>query len=223
MRVSRPMLRWLSAGIFALVFLLAAVIPVQRAIPGPTRYPDYIVTLEPQSNGQVRITYEQTVASPQRRYPLDNRRPAQLQLSPLRASAARPPESRRTIPAAFTGVRVDLDKDYLAGQTFNIKFTVLQGNLLERLTSEKKWRINFTPGWYDRATIDHLQINLVSPVDYQTYSSVSPPPTSVNNNVITWERTNLAPGGRFNIVGGMHGRQLSDGGRRFHLVLRAAD
>ena len=76
----------------------------------------------------------------------------------------------------------------------------MQGNLLERLTSDKKWRISYTPGWYDRASIDHLQINLVSPVDYQTYPSVSPMPSSVNNNVITWERLNLSPGSRLNIT-----------------------
>jgi len=102
--------------------------------------------------------------------------------------------------SGFTGVRVDLDEDYQAGQTFSIKFTVLQSNLLERLTQESKWRINYTPGWYDRATIDHLQINLVSPVDYQTYSSVSPMPGSVSNNVITWEKSNLSAGSRFNII-----------------------
>ncbi len=198
MRISQPVLRWLPAGIFALIFLLAVIIPVQ-ADTGTYQISNYVVTLEPQSNGQVRITYEQqwkvlsgdipwiTVGLPNSDYSVESSSGAAS-----RASSAN--------SGSFTGVRVDLDKDYQPGQTFNLKFTVLQGNLLERLTADKKWRINYTPGWYDRAQIDHLQINIVSPVDYQTYSSVSPMPTSVNNNVITWERSNLSPGSRFNIT-----------------------
>ena len=42
----------------------------------------------------------------------------------------------------FSGVRVDLDKDYLPGQTFTIQFAVLQSNLLERLTDDTAPRIN---------------------------------------------------------------------------------
>ena len=101
--------------------------------------------------------------------------------------------------SGFSGVRIDLDKDYLPGQTFTVKFAVLQGNLLERLTSEKKWRINYTPGWYDNALTDHLQINLVSPVAINSYSLIDPQPASTANNVITWEKSNLPRGGRFTV------------------------
>jgi hypothetical protein len=192
-------LQWrLPAGIFALILLLALVAPV-HADTGTYRILDYVATLEPQSDGQVKITYEQkwsvlsgdipwiTAGLPDSHYSIGSFSENARQVSPANSGG-------------FTGVRVDLDKDYLPGQTFQVKFAVLQGNLLERLTSEQKWRINFTPGWYDQATTDHLQINLVSPVDYQSYSAVSPVPASVNNNIITWERTNLSPGGRFNIT-----------------------
>jgi hypothetical protein len=97
------------------------------------------------------------------------------------------------------GVRADLDKTYLPGSTFKVSFVVLQNSLLERLTSEKKWRIDFTPGWYDNAATDHLQIKLVSPVTLDAYSLISPASTSSANSVITWDRNNLAPGGRFEI------------------------
>lgn len=198
MRIPAPVLWRLSAGIFALVFLLMAVFPV-LADTGTYGISDYIVTLEPQSSGQVRITYEQkwnvlsghipwvTVGLPNNNFSVESFSGAASKVADANSGG-------------FSGVRLDLDKDYQPGQTFDIKFTVLQGDLLERLTSDKKWRIDFTPGWYDRAAIDHLQINLVSPVDYQSYSSVSPMPASVNNNVITWERLKLAPSGQFNVA-----------------------
>jgi len=198
MRIPAPVLWRLSAGIFALVFLLMAVFPV-LADTGTYGISDYIVTLEPQSSGQVRITYEQkwnvlsghipwvTVGLPDSHFSIENFSGAASKVAAANSGG-------------FSGVRVDLDRDYQPGQTFDIKFTVLQGNLLERLTSDKKWRIDFIPGWYDRAAIEHLQINLFSPVDYQSYISVSPMPASVNNNIITWERFKLAPGGRFNVT-----------------------
>jgi hypothetical protein len=199
MRIPKSMLRRLSAGILALVFLLtAALIPV-LADTGTYGLSGYIVTLEPQTDGQVRITVEQqwkvlsgdipwvTVGLPNDHFTVEN---YGGNVSKIAAANS----------GGFSGVRIDLDKDYKPGQSFAIKFSVMQGNLLERLTEENKWRISYTPGWYDRATIDRLQINLVSPVDYQTYSSVSPMPGSTNNNVITWERLNLAPGSRVNIV-----------------------
>jgi hypothetical protein len=200
MRVFKSMLRWLSAGIFVLTFLLAITVPVKaESDTGTYQILNYITTLEPQSSGEVKITYEQewkvlsgsipwiTVGMSNSHFSIQNFSGAAAKASSMNSGG-------------FIGVRVDLDKTYLPGETFTIKFTVLQNNLLERLTSEKLWRINFTPGSYDRASVSHLQIVLISPVSYESYSSVSPMPTSVNNNVITWDRSNLPPGGRFNVV-----------------------
>jgi hypothetical protein len=190
------MLGWLSAGIFFLVLLLMPVLAV--ADTGTYEITNYVATLEPQSDGKVKTTYEQewkvlsgnipwiTVGLPSNNFSIEGQGGAAAKVV-------------RENSSGFIGVRVDLDRDYQAGQTFKISFTVLQGNVLERLTADKKWRINYTPGWYDRAKIDYLKINLVSPVDYQTYTSLKPEPNSVNNNVISWEKSNLAPSARFNI------------------------
>lgn len=198
MRVPASLLRWLPAGIFALVFLLSAVIPV-AADTGTYQIPSYIITLEPQSSGQVNLTYEQTwkvlsgdipwvtVGLPNPNFSVENFSSAAARVTPANSGG-------------WYGVRIDLDRDYKPGETFTVKFTVLQSGLLERLTADKKWRINFTPGWYDSAPIGRLQIKLVSPVDYQTYSSLNPAPTSVNNNIITWEKSNLAADTRFTIT-----------------------
>ncbi len=199
MRIPTPMLRWLSAGILGLALAFAIVTPVLGADTGTYGISNYTVTLEPQNTGQVRITIEQqwkvfsgnipwvTVGLPNDKFTVESYGGAASKVSTANSGS-------------FSGVRVDLDRDYQLGQTFNFKFVILQSNLLERLTSDNKWRINYTPGWYDRATIDVLRIELVSPVDYQTYSLVSPMPASVYNNVITWERANLSPGSRLNVI-----------------------
>jgi hypothetical protein len=165
---------------------------------GTYRILDYAVTLEPQSSGAVRITYEQewrvlsgnipwiTVGLPNSQYSVEEYGGD--------ASRVFPDNS-----GGFTGVRADLNRRYLSGETFKVRFVVLQRNLLERLTQEKKWRISYTPGWYDRAVIDHLKISLLSPVSLETYSLVNPAQTSSAGNVMTWERANLQPGGRFTV------------------------
>ncbi len=196
MRISLSMLRWLSAGIFVLLALLLAAAPAS-ADTGTYKISDYIVTLEPQNDGRVFLTIEQewqvlsgnipwvTVGLPNKYF----------EVKDFSGDVSKVSDGSG---GGFYGVRVDLDKDYYPGQTFNLKFTVLQGHLLERLTDENKWRIDYTPGWYDRAAIGHLQVNLVSPVSYQTYITSNPMPV-VNGNVITWERNNVNPGGRLDI------------------------
>src|SRR5512137_554446 len=173
MRVSKSMLRWLPAGILALVLLIAMVLPASAADTATYQISNYVVTLEPQSNGQVRMTYQQewkvlsghipwiTVGLANSNYTMDSYSEAAARVSAANSGG-------------FTGVRVDLDKDYQPGESFKLQFVVLQSNLLERLTSEKKWRIDFTPGWYDNAVTDHLQINLVSPVNTEAYSLLDP-------------------------------------------------
>ena len=191
------MLRWLPAGIFALVFLIMALPAIAAADTGTYQISNYVVTLEPQGSGQVRMTYQQewkvlsghipwiTVALANSDYTVDSYSGAAARVSAANSGG-------------FTGVRVDLDKDYQPGESFKVQFVVLQSNLLERLTSEKKWRIDFTPGWYDNAVTDHLQINLVSPVNTEAYSLLNPPPVT-SGNTFTWEKSNLPRGGRFNV------------------------
>ncbi len=198
LRISASVLRWLSAGIFALVSLLGLVSPIS-ADTGTYRIASYIVTLEPQSSGQVRITVQQqwqvlsgdipwvTVGLPNEHFSVVSYSGAASKVSAANSSG-------------FSGVRIDLDRNYQPGQAFRVQFSVLQNNLLERLTADKKWRIAYTPGWYDRATIDSLQINLVSPVEYQTYSLFDPQPAEVQGNTFTWKAANLQAGSRFSLT-----------------------
>jgi hypothetical protein len=197
MRISLSVLRRLSAGILALVVLLLVAAPVS-ADTGTYQINDYIVTLEPQNDGRVLITVEQewqvlsgsipwiTVGLPNQDFEIRNFEGDVTGVSDGSGGG-------------FYGVELKLDKDYQPGSTFNIKFTVLQNGLLERLTDENKWRIGYTPGWYDRASIGRLQVKLISPVAYDTYSAATPAPT-VTGNTFTWGRTNVSPGGRLDII-----------------------
>jgi hypothetical protein len=191
------MLRWLPLGIFALVLLLSMAHPA-NADTGTYQISNYILTLEPQSSGKVQITCEQDWKVLSGHIPwitvgLPN---SSFSIGEFGQAAAKVAADNS---GGWSGVRIDLDRDYLPGETFKIEFSVLQGNLLERLTNEKKWRINYTPGWYDNAPVDHLQINLVSPANIDSYSSISPPSSSTKDNIITWERTNLPRGARFTV------------------------
>jgi hypothetical protein len=193
------MLRRLSAGILSLIILavlLLAAIPAY-ADTGTYKINDYVVTLEPQNDGRVLITVQQqwqvlsgsipwvTVGLPNRYFEIKGSNGAVRSVSDGSGGG-------------FYGVRLDLDKDYQPGQIFNVSFTVLQGHILERLPDQGIWRIDYEPGWYDYASIGRLQINIISPVDYGSYASVSPPPV-VTGNTLTWEKTNLSPGQRLDI------------------------
>jgi hypothetical protein len=199
MRAFRPMLRWLSPGIFALVLLIAAVVPARAAgDTGTYRILDYSATLQPQSSGAVKIIYRQQwhVLSGNIPWLQVGMADSSFTVTDWGDAAARVSPDNSN---GFVGVRVDLDKTYLTGDTFWVSFTVIQNNLLERLTSEKKWRIVFVPGWYDRGAVDRLSVVLNSPVSLDSYSLIDPLPASSTSNTITWEKTGLAPGVRFQV------------------------
>jgi hypothetical protein len=97
----------------------------------------------------------------------------------------------------WQGVSLTLDEDYTSGEKFTVSFTIVQRNLLERLTDEGKWRIDFTPGWYENCVTDNLTITLDSPVPVGSYN-FTPQPAQVTANIVTWQ-TSLDRGDRFNV------------------------
>jgi hypothetical protein len=114
-----------------------------RADTGTYRIVDYSVRLAPQNDGRVRISIDQqwevtggnipwvTVGLPGPIFTIEGFGGAAKKVSNGSGNG-------------FFGVRCDLDKDYTAGQTFRVQFTVLQSNLLERLPKESQWRIVYT-------------------------------------------------------------------------------
>jgi hypothetical protein len=192
------MLRRLSAGICITVFLILAAVPA-LADTGTYGIAEYNVTLIPRDDGQVVISIEQTwnvhsgsipwvtVGLPNSHFEIES-------------SGGAADRVRKETSGGFTGVRIDLDKDYQPGESFSVEFSVLQSNLLEKLPDEEKWRIRYTPGWYDRASIDNMQIRLISPVHTDSYTTLKPTPADISGNTITWERSNMSPGSKFEIT-----------------------
>jgi hypothetical protein len=194
----------LSAGICAFTLCLLIVKPV-AADTGTYEIKDYYVILDPQSDGNVKITITQTWVVESGNIPwvtvgLPN---SHFTVDSMGENAAKVTADNS---GGFTGVRVDLDKTYLIGEEFKIQFTVLQSNLLERLVSQNRWQIVYTPGWYDHSFVDHMEIDVNLPVSTESLTSVEPTPEVVNSNQIVWERYTLVPGQHFTITA-----QSSDG------------
>ena len=178
------------------IVMVILFIPVQvLADTGTYKIDNYTVTLTPQSDGSVDISYYQqwtvlsgnipwiTVGLPNTSYTItgsgDN-------VSNIRDDSA----------SGWDGVYIGLDRTYYANQSFTILFTVNDRSLLTESTGS--WGINFTPGWYDNAVIGIMDINLDSPISPSEYT-FNPPPTSIIGSTITWEKTNLPGGYQFNV------------------------
>jgi hypothetical protein len=157
---------------------------------GTYRILDYRVMLTPGSDGTVTIEYYQkwqvtgghipwiTVGTPDAEFTIANYSGAVRSASDASADG-------------WSGVRLDLDNDYQAGKTFEVRFAIIEDRLVS--ADGTKNYLSFTPGWYDRALIDSLQVRIKCPVKPELVQA-SPAPTSKENGCLTWRRKNLSEG-----------------------------
>lgn len=162
---------------------------------GTYRILSYKVGLTPKSDGTVTIDYYQkwfvtgghipwiTVGTPNSNFTIDGTNGAVAGI----ASAS---------GGGWSGVRIDLDRDYTHGQTFEVGFSIVQRNLF--YASEGNYRLDFTPGWYDRAITDTLLVSVKFFARLETVTA-EPQPTSVSGEELKWEEYGLAAGERFAI------------------------
>lgn len=162
---------------------------------GTYRISNYAVALTPRSDGTVRIDYDQrwrvtgghipwiTVGTPNSNFTVTGSRGAVVGVE----SASQ---------GGWSGVRVDLDDDYRSGQTFDVGFSIVQRGLF--YAAEENYKLDFTPGWYDRAATDTLRVSVRFFASLTTVTA-NPPPTRVSDDVMTWETYGLGPGERFSI------------------------
>jgi|Deesub1362A_J573_1020465.scaffolds.fasta_scaffold00022_141 hypothetical protein len=96
----------------------------------------------------------------------------------------------------WSGIKIELDKNYLPGETFEVGFTIIQSRLF--YADEENYRLDFTPGWYDRAITEKLTISvrIFAPIDKVR---ATPPPTKIEDENLIWEVFNLGKGQKFNI------------------------
>lgn len=185
----------LIAAIFLITLALLPV-PIFGADTGTYEILDYAVELTPLEDGSVHMTYYQEWLCTGGHIPWVTVGTANSNFNII-SSGGNIESATDNSGGGWQGVRLTLDEDYTSDETFAISFSIVQRNLLERLTDEGKWRIDFTPGWYDNCVTDNLTITLNSPVPVSSYS-FTPQPAQVTDNIVTWQ-TSLARGDRFNV------------------------
>lgn len=162
---------------------------------GTYKIQDYRVKLTPHSDGAVEIEYYQkwivtgghipwiTVGMPNSDFGITGNGAAVKQIGPANENG-------------WSGVRIDLDRDYQPGESFEVNFSVTEHKLFS--ADNVNYVLKFTPGWYDRAVTDHLTIEMVCFAKMEQISA-SPEPTSKTGNSLIWEKENLGEGKQFEI------------------------
>jgi hypothetical protein len=162
---------------------------------GTYRILRYDVGLTPRTDGTVTIDYYQkwlvtgghiswiTVGTPNSEFTITGSRGAASRI----ASASQ---------GAWSGVRLDLDRDYRPGQSFEVHFSIVQRKLF--YASEGNYELEFTPGWYDGAVTDTLRVRVKFFARVETVFA-RPRPSRISDDEMTWEKLALGPGERFSI------------------------
>src|SRR4030043_267218 len=171
--------------IAAIFFITLTLLPIPiYADTGTYEILNYTVELAPSSDGSVNMTYYQEWLCTGGEIPWVTVGTANSDFDII-STGGNVESARKDSSGGWHGVYLTLDEDYASGETFTVSFSIVQRNLLERLTNEGKWRIDFTPGWYDNCVTDNLTITLNSPVPVSSYS-FSPQPALVIGNTVTW-------------------------------------
>lgn len=94
----------------------------------------------------------------------------------------------------WKGVRIDLDKDYLPNETFEVGFSITQSHLF--YVDKDNFKLDFTPGWYGNAITERLVVivHIFAPIEQVTFY---PEATKIEGQEIIWEKLNLAKNEQF--------------------------
>lgn len=179
---------------FLLLFAVLGAFAFDGGDTGTYRILSYKVVLSPKPDGTVAIDYYQkwlvtggdipwiTIGTPNPNYTI----------------SSHSPECRATNAdnGDWYGVRLDLKKDYKPGETFEVRLRIIQWYLFSE--SDSGYRLDFTPGWYDRAVVKNLHVQVLSSVD-MTKAHADPEPSSRSKKELTWDRKELLEGGKLPI------------------------
>lgn len=179
------------------VFLIGSIPFLAFADTGTYQILDYRVKLTPRSDGTVEIEYYQkwqvtgghipwiTIGTANSSYQIDQSK---------NSGNIRRIYSNNS--SGWSGVRINLDKDYLPNETFEVGFTLIQSKLF--YADKEHYKLDFTPGWYDRAVTERLVLtmHIFAPIDKV---SAYPEPTKIDGQEITWEKLNLRKGKKFSV------------------------
>ena len=180
------------------MLLAASLLSIGGHVLGDTgtyRIVSYRVGLTPHSDGTVAIDYYQkwlvtgghipwiTVGTPSERFTITG-------------SGGAVSMAESASEGGWSGVRIDLDQDYRPGQTFEVSFSTVQKGLF--YAEEKSYKLDYTPGWYERASIDTLRVSVKFFASLATVTA-DPKPSVVSGDEMVWGNYSLGPGGHFTI------------------------
>lgn len=177
-----------------LAFLLIAV-PSHAGDTGTYNIDEYRVQLEPRSDGTVLINYYLkwsvtgghipwiTVGLPNDNFTIEKSGNAVAKIKSANESG-------------WSGVRIDLDRDYKPGESFEVSFEIIQNKLFS--ADDKNYKLEFTPGWYDNAFTDKLTVSIHFFAKIKSIKA-DPAPKSISDEVMTWERTKMGKGEQFDV------------------------
>ncbi len=180
----------MTGRLLSLLFCLIVPCMGRAGDTGTYKIDDYKVRLTPHSDGNVTIEYYQkwlvtgghipwiTVGVPNSNFTIRNGKGAAKNIS----SASE---------GGWSGVRVDLDRDYRPGESFQVWFSIEQSGVFHATDGE--FKLDFIPGWYDHAVIGQLTVTMHVASKIGDVKA-SPQPTSVEGQEITWVRKNLGQG-----------------------------
>ncbi len=184
-------------SIFLFLLFFASLSIITRADTGTYTILDYSVRLTPHSDGTVEIEYYQkwlvtgghipwiTIGTANSNYQIDQSNNKGNIRSIYSYSSS-----------GWSGVRIDLDKDYLPNQTFEVGFSLMQSKLF--YADKENYKLDFTPGWYDRAVTEKLTvaIHFFAPLDQVI---ASPGSTRIEGEEMIWEKFNLGKGQKLSV------------------------
>lgn len=181
----------LAALIVFTCFGLRAALAFEGGDTGTYRILDYKVSLTPHTDGTVSIDYYQQW---------------QVTAGHIPWMTIGAPGSDFTITAwsmaaksAYADgeyIHINLDKDYQSGETFKVSVSIAQNRLFYAQGSS--YHLNFTPGWYDRAEIDNLEIR-IKPFAKISDITSNPVPSPQTEEELVWTKQNLSPGEQFKV------------------------
>ena len=183
--------------IFALLFLFLLAGTLSAGDTGTYTIQEYQVKLTPKSDGMAEISYRLkwhvdsghipwiTVGTPNEDYNiLQDKNTGNIK-------TIKPANSGN-----WSGVRIDLDKDYRPGETFEVGFTILENRLLS--ADKDNYKLDFTPGWYDNAKTELLEIEVFFFAKIETVKA-KPAANRTEGQSMFWLTSNLGKGKKFEI------------------------
>lgn len=180
---------------FIAAVLLGTAAALAGADTGTYRILDYRVTLAPRSDGKVAIDYYQKWRVTGGHIPWVTIGVPNEDIEGLRCGLNAKAVSDAS-EGGWSGIRLDLDRDYQPGQRFEISASLVQNRLF--YADQENYRLDFTPGWYDRARTDHLEIRLKSLVKPEIVKG-RPEPTSRTVEELIWTKDGLGEGERYTV------------------------